>query len=454
MEKYKKQDPLVHVLQDTAWHEIMPGPVFYGQRNEEEIVIHGGNLSFAGLLEKQKKYLSYPCDGKELFAESSFCEEDGSSVPSPTLELLFTGNPGWSKGIWSLFGGDEIVTYALFEDANGWFVFFLESGTSKKILEERELLGQKLEELAQLYSAREMFSPLTATLREALHFDWTGVLSWNSGEERWVLTAYNGGEKGDEDNYRMAALLKAFHAEEEQMGVRFGGLEIKGRTCWWIHAGMKDSPWSEALGKQKIASFFAGTLVEGAQPMLFLGFSGEGNRISRIEREIFKGVWPQVSSMAERYRLIGGMVGLSTTDSVTGLAQGNTFLQKVSVELSRNRRYSYPISLLYLNIQNQDALKEAGGTGAVEDAFRFVTREAVESIRVVDMIGRLDDGGILVLLPHTGFEGAQVVAERMKERFRGLSPLPSVPMDVMLRSLSYSEGLIPDTDRVLEEIRK
>ncbi len=450
MEKYENRDPLVNVLHHVAWHGIMPGPVFYGQRHEEGVTIHGGNPPFERFLRKRGKHPSYPCRGEELFSEVF---ENASKKPS-SLEALFEGSPGWTGGTWFPFEGDEELEYALFEDPHGWFVFFLESLTSGRILENQEELRKKLEEMVRLYSVGEILDPLTAILREFLGFDWAGVLSWNSGEGRWSLAAYNGGKAGEEQNVRAADLLKAFHRDQEQSGVCLGDLEIMDHRYWWVDVPEKTSFWAAILEEQSMASFFAGTLVPGAQPMLFLGFSGKENRVTRIRKEVFQGVWPVVCSMAERYRLITGMAVLSQKDAVTGLPRGESFLQKVSVELSRNRRYSYPISLLYLHIQNMEELKRAGGSGGVADAFRLLAREAVESIRVVDIIGRLDDGGLLILLPHTALEGAQVVVGRMKERFRGLSPLPSVSMDVLLRSLSYSEGLIPDTELVLKEIRR
>jgi GGDEF domain-containing protein len=450
VEKYEKGNPLVNVLHDAAWHAVMPGPIFYGQYHDEGATIHGGNPSFEHFLKCRKKHPSYPCDGEELFRHQGSDTGDSSCSLLPLLQR----EPGWTGGVWFPFGGDEMMGYSLFEDPHGWFVFFLESRRSSHILQGQEDLREKLEELARLYSIREILDPLVATLRESLGFDWTGILSWNSGEGRWSLTAYNGGEAGGEQNARAEALLKALYWDEEPSGVSLGGLEIRDHLCWWAEASGEDSPWGKVLQEQEMASFLAGTLVSGAQPMLFLGFSGKGNRITSIKKEILQGVWPMVFSTVERYRLIAGMETLSDKDAVTGLLRGNSFLQKVTVELSRNRRYSYRISLLYLHIQNAQELQQVGGVGAVQDGFRLLAREALESIRVVDMIGRLDDGGILVLLPHTPLEGAQVVVGRMKERFRGVSPLPSVPMEVTLRSLSYAEGLIPDTDMVLREIQK
>ncbi len=454
MERYEKPDSLVNVLHDVDWHGIMPGPIFYGQRHEEGITVHGGNDSFAHLLEYRNKHISYPCDERELFGEALSEEKDAFSEDSSSLNSLFAGISGWTRGTWHPFGGDEVLRYALFEDSYGWFACFLESRTSRRILEGQEHLREKLEELMQLYSVGEILDPLTAVLRETLDLDWTGVLSWNSGEERWTLAAYNGGERGEDANDRALEFLRDFQGSQEPSGVRFGDLDIGGHRCWWVEeAAEKDSSWRGVLKEYGIRSFFAGTLVQGAQPMLFLGFSGGEKRITRIDREIFRGVWPLVCSLGERYRLIGGMAVLSQKDKVTGLDKGTVFLDRVSVELSRNRRYSYPISLLYANLRNEEALERAGGAGAVEDGYRLLARECLESIRVVDIIGRLDDGGLLILLPHTNFQGAQVVSGRMKERFRVLSPLPSVSLEVTLRSLSYSEGLIPDTERVLAEIR-
>jgi len=450
VEKYEKRDSLVNVLHDAAWHAVMPAPIFYGQYHEEGVTIHGGNPSFEHFLKCRKKHPSYPCDGEELFGR----EESSVAVSSGSMVSLFQREPGWSGGVWFPFGGDEVMGYSLFEDPHGWFVFFLESRTSSDILQGQEDLRGKLEELARLYSIREILDPLMATLRESLGFDWAGVLSWDSGEGRWSLTAYNGGEAGGEQNARAEALLKSFYREDGPSGVSLGDLEIRDHTCWWAESSEETSSWGNILQEQEMASFFAGTLVSGAQPMLFLGFSGKENRVTAIKKAIFQGMWPMIFSMTERYRLIVGMETLSDKDAVTGFLRGKSFLQKVTVELSRNRRYSYPISLLYLHIRNAEELQRAGGAGAVQDGFRLLAREALESIRVVDIIGRLDDGGILVLLPHTALDGAQVVVGRMKERFRGVSPLPSVPMEVILRSLSYAEGLIPDTDLVLREIRK
>ncbi len=450
MDTYGNEGPFINVLHDTTWHSIMPFPVFYGQYLGNEITLHGGNEAFNTLLKTLGMSPVYPWDAQKIFPSS----HDEAKPWEESLESLFTRKPGWVRGSWRMFGGSHVAEYALFEDSQGWFVCFLEIITAQEILEGQALLKKQLEELSNLYSMGEILSPLSGLVRETLGLSWAGMLFWNSGEGRWVLRAYNGGEREKELQPLAMEILKGVQDEEDASGVHFGGIEIGENSLWWSDAGENASFRAELFQRCHVHSFFAGTLATGAQPVILTGFSSHGRSISDIQKKVFQGEWPMICSMVEQYRLVHSVASMTDRDPVTGLAQGASFLRAVDVELRRDRRYGYPISLLYISIQNGETLLREGGKNALQDGSKLLAREILESIRVVDIVGRLDDGGFLVLLPHTEFEGSQVVLRRMKERFSELSPLPHVSLDVFVNLLSYTEGLIPDFDKVLKVVRQ
>jgi len=95
---------------------------------------------------------------------------------------------------------------------------------------------------------------------------------------------------------------------------------------------------------------------------------------------------------------------------------------KLDEEFKRARRFHQPLSCVMLGFEGQ----------ASEDSLRELASIFLCMSRDTDVLGRFDENSFLFLLPNTGPDGAQIMANRVREMAteRGLRDLVGDPMDI------------------------
>jgi diguanylate cyclase (GGDEF)-like protein len=94
------------------------------------------------------------------------------------------------------------------------------------------------------------------------------------------------------------------------------------------------------------------------------------------------------------------------------------FKRLLFMEVKRSRRYRYPISYLLLE---PDRYTETLGTLAPSSrtsALAEVLRRISEALRDIDVAVPFAEGRFIIFLPYTPYEGAVVVAERLRQRVK------------------------------------
>lgn len=104
---------------------------------------------------------------------------------------------------------------------------------------------------------------------------------------------------------------------------------------------------------------------------------------------------------------------------VTGSVADLEFLKRLLfMEVKRSRRYRYPISYILLEpdryAERLAPLPPAQRTPALAE----VLRKLSESLRDIDVAVPFAEGRFIVFLPYTPYEGALVVAERLRQRVK------------------------------------
>ncbi|HEY3449621.1 MAG TPA: diguanylate cyclase [Myxococcales bacterium] len=92
------------------------------------------------------------------------------------------------------------------------------------------------------------------------------------------------------------------------------------------------------------------------------------------------------------------------------------FRRLLLVEVHRSRRYRYPLAFL---LASMDGWKERAATLAPMEQASFmgkVLRAVVKSVRDVDLCALYGTDRFVVFMPHTGHDGARLVANRLRER--------------------------------------
>lgn len=106
---------------------------------------------------------------------------------------------------------------------------------------------------------------------------------------------------------------------------------------------------------------------------------------------------------------------LSRTDSLTGIENRRAFFDLASKELDKARRFHYPISLLYIDLDDFKQINDLFGHHVGDDLLCMVARLIKSNIRSFDIVARLGGDEFCVLLIASEAEPAHSVAEKIQK---------------------------------------
>ncbi|MCA9002089.1 MAG: GGDEF domain-containing protein [Planctomycetes bacterium] len=90
------------------------------------------------------------------------------------------------------------------------------------------------------------------------------------------------------------------------------------------------------------------------------------------------------------------------------------------VEFNRAQRYGYPISCMMVSVDRLGYLRDLYGYDVKELILDKVIGLLKTETRSSDFLGRLPDDRLLTVVPHTGAEGTEVLANRILSGARAL----------------------------------
>ena len=95
---------------------------------------------------------------------------------------------------------------------------------------------------------------------------------------------------------------------------------------------------------------------------------------------------------------------------------GSVQSKLVAQAVERADRYQEPVSLLMADIDHFKAVNDEHGHLAGDALLRQLAGVLTDSVRSVDAVGRYGGEEFVMLLPHTGYEEARRLAERIRAR--------------------------------------
>jgi len=116
------------------------------------------------------------------------------------------------------------------------------------------------------------------------------------------------------------------------------------------------------------------------------------------------------------------------TDSMTSLYNRRYFENRLSEEIHRSDRYGYPVSLIFLDVddfkyyndknghQKGDYVLE--GIGKILKQFNESEEHHNEKLRRSDIVARYGGEEFVVILPYTDYKEALAVAERIRKKIK------------------------------------
>lgn len=124
------------------------------------------------------------------------------------------------------------------------------------------------------------------------------------------------------------------------------------------------------------------------------------------------------------------------------------FKRLLLMEVKRSRRYRYPIALLLVELdrfnERTQGLQPMQRTASLVETLKLLT----SGVRDIDVAVPVTEGRFVVFLPHTGQDGALVVAERLREKLKVQHPVPDMTASVGLAVFEPGVGRPQDQTQV------
>jgi diguanylate cyclase (GGDEF)-like protein len=105
---------------------------------------------------------------------------------------------------------------------------------------------------------------------------------------------------------------------------------------------------------------------------------------------------------------------VARTCPLTGLPNRLAFFEAVDDELERVRRYSRPLSVVYLDLDDFKAVNDRHGHRAGDAVLKAVAGVLVDGVRSTDLPARLGGDEFAVLLPEAVPDSAEAVADKLR----------------------------------------
>lgn len=188
-----------------------------------------------------------------------------------------------------------------------------------------------------------------------------------------------------------------------------------------------------SLAATLILRVFFGPLLDGVVPSLTVAALVPG-LIAPL------GSW-RLLALTERLRIANlQLKRLSETDPLTQVLNRRRFLEIASQQLQLATRHGHPTSILLLDFDHFKQINDRFGH-QVGDQVLVAAAAAIKRLcRRTDALARFGGEEFILLLPHTGRAGAEMVAERIRAEVRQLSFLDSARQQPLNLTVTVSIG--------------
>lgn len=141
---------------------------------------------------------------------------------------------------------------------------------------------------------------------------------------------------------------------------------------------------------------------------------------------------------------------LARTDSLTGMLNIRAFTEILENEILRARRYTYPISIVYIDLDNFKEVNDKYGHSIGNNVLQVVAKVMKESVRKTDVVARIGGDEFAILFPETKNEQANQIVLKVHSRLNSVMTEQRWPVTSSIGLVSYVH--VPESsDKILNE---
>lgn len=145
---------------------------------------------------------------------------------------------------------------------------------------------------------------------------------------------------------------------------------------------------------------------------------------------------------------------LANTDSLTGINNRRSLIDKLDEELHRAERYNRPLSLLMVDIDHFKHVNDQYGHNAGDAVLIEFCRTIKSALRKNDSFGRIGGEEFAIILPETTLENAIVVAELLRQKIENALIEIQDGLRLQITSSFGATVALPVNDTISEIMRR
>jgi len=128
---------------------------------------------------------------------------------------------------------------------------------------------------------------------------------------------------------------------------------------------------------------------------------------------------------SERTQLAKQLEQHNTVEPISGLLNQQGINMGLEPLVSRSRRYENPLSIVTMSVTNLDRIQKATGQVGADKMILAISQLLRDQLRWADLVGRMDTGDFIFVLPETDQGAAIALANKIAGKFTELN----IPVD-------------------------
>lgn len=122
----------------------------------------------------------------------------------------------------------------------------------------------------------------------------------------------------------------------------------------------------------------------------------------------------------ERTQLAKQLDQHNTVEPMSGLLNKRGIHLGLDPLVSRSRRYQNPLSVVTMIVNNLDGIQQSIGQVAADKMILMVSQLVRDQLRWADLVGRMETGEFIFVLPETDQQAAIALANKLADQLNGL----------------------------------
>ena len=125
-------------------------------------------------------------------------------------------------------------------------------------------------------------------------------------------------------------------------------------------------------------------------------------------------------SLSAIKKLLVNEQSFSRIDFLTGITNSRAFYEFAQIEIDRSVRFSRPITIAYIDIDNFKQVNDTLGHSQGNNLLHAIAKTIKANIRSIDIVSRLGGDEFAILFPETNEVDAKTAVNKVREELLGL----------------------------------